>query len=231
MATAFNRHSDPDELREREILLEEMAQPDTARRTQPGFVPSVTPSSPSAETAPPDTATAPATEGLGDQFAPKYASQYQGVKIPQGEMSWEDYERAIRQAKMTGYGTVDESQIKYYMDKRIDEVGQGKPDSYWVDRATGMGAGDRDTATHGPYAGQNFGSLEYQQAGGQPFRGAGPGRMPSRAGAVAAGGNAFGAFGVPQDWTAYERLAAKIQEILGGEDAMSREALLAQMER
>jgi hypothetical protein len=55
--------------------------------------------------------------------------------------------------------------------------------------------------------------------------------MPSRASAVASGGNAFGAFGVPQDWTAYERLAAKIQEILGGEDAMSREALLAQMER
>jgi hypothetical protein len=181
-----------------------------------------------ASTAPAET---PMQDGLDDRFAPKYAAQYQGVKIPQGEMSWEDFERAIRQAKMTGYGRVDEDQIKYYMDKRIDEVGQGKPDSYWIDRATGMGAGDRDTATAGPYAGMNYGSLEYQQAGGSPFRGAGPGRMPSRASAVASGGNAFGAFGVPQDWTAYERLAAKIQEILGGEDAMSREALLAQMER
>jgi hypothetical protein len=92
----------------------------------------------------------------------------------------------IVDAQTQGYGGVRPGQVEYYLNLRRDPSqssawATGEPgrtmDDYWVERATGMGAGGEDTATQGQYAGQNFGSLEHQQAGGAPFAGGGPGTL------------------------------------------------------
>lgn len=44
--------------------------------------------------------------------------------------------------------------------------GQRADEAYYLERALGKGAGGADTAEAGPYAGQDFGSLEQQQGGG-----------------------------------------------------------------
>lgn len=50
--------------------------------------------------------------------------------------------------------------VQYYAAKQGTD---GKPDSYWLDRAAGQGAGGTDVAEAGKYAGQDFGSLAQQQ--------------------------------------------------------------------
>jgi hypothetical protein len=87
----------------------------------------------------------------------------------------------IVQAQQEGYGGVRPGQVEYYLQnlRQAKATGEKPPwlndktgktiEDYYFERARGMGAGGADTATQGQYAGQDFGSLAYQQGGGDPM--------------------------------------------------------------
>lgn len=72
------------------------------------------------------------------------------------------FSQQILAALKTGYPGRDQawydSQVAYFNQRRAENRAEGndvRPDDYWVQRATGMGAGGADVATAGPYAGQD----------------------------------------------------------------------------